>query len=140
MTVGDDPLAALNAVLNEIIDFVREVKDARWRFGAAGSLHAELDSLFGDAKSWAAHLVEVDDDHDRSPLASMPTPSERRSSSLRPHISTVDDVRRELDDVLDRLDHHLAGAVALQVDADLRDALADVENGVRRHRQVLSAL
>ena len=70
----------------------------------------------------------------------MPTASARQSGELRPDISTADEVRRELDNALGRLDQHVAGAVAAQVDGDLRDALVDVDAGVRHHRQVLGAL
>jgi hypothetical protein len=137
VTDGSDPLVALNAVLDEIIDLVREVKGARWRFGASASLHAELDSLFDDARRWARDLIELDEDHGRSPLESMPTASARQSRDLRPDISTEDDVRRELDDALGRLDQHVAIAIASQVDDDLSEALGAIEDGVRRHRQSL---
>jgi hypothetical protein len=139
VTDGADPLVALNAVLNEIIDLVREVKAARWRFGASASLHAELDSLFDDARRWARDLIELDEDHGRSPLESMPTGSSRQSRVLRPDISTADDVRRELDNALGRLDQHVAIAIASQMDGDLRQALGDIDDGVRRHRQALGA-
>jgi hypothetical protein len=139
MTDGAAPLVALNAVLNEIIDLVREVKEARWRFGASASLHAELDSLFDDARRWARDLIELDEEHGRSPLESMPTASARHSRDLRPDIPTADDVRRELDNALGRLDQHVAMAVASEVDEDLSEALGHIDDGVRRHRQALGA-
>src|ERR1700732_4373706 len=135
VTDGADPLVALNAVLDEIIDLVREVKDARWRFGASASLHSELDSLFDDARRWARDLVELDEDHGRSPLPSMPTASARQSRDLHADISSEDDVRRQLDDALARLDQHVAIAIASQVDEDLSEALGDIDDDVRRHRQ-----
>ena len=136
----NDPLAALNQVLSEIIDVVGEVKQARWRFSAPAALHAELDALFHDAGSWARGLIEQDDARGISPLASMPSVAGRTPSNLGSGAVTPSGVRDILQQHLDRLDQHVAAALAAQDDEELRATLAEVERGVRSHRDALSAL
>jgi hypothetical protein len=134
-----DPLASLNTVLSEVIDFIAEVKQARFRFAAPPELHAELDQLFDDARSWAQLLVMEDDAHGRSPLASIPTAAGRRPANLGREASSAEELRRLLDDHLGRLDHHVAQAMALQDDDELRDALGTVDAGVRLHREAITS-
>jgi hypothetical protein len=140
VSAAHDPLEAINAVLSEVIDFVSEVKQARWRFPAPEALHAELDSLFDDIRSWVQLLIEEDDAHGLSPLGSMPSASGRRPPTLGPEAATADGVRLVLEDHLARLDKHVAEAVGQQVDEDLRSALGQVEAGARRHVEALRAL
>jgi hypothetical protein len=139
MTAAHDHLAALNEVLSEIIDFVVEVKQARYRFSAPAALHAELDLLFDDARSWARILMDEDDARGVSPLTSMPSVAGRRPQDLGPG-ATVEGVRAVLEQHLGRLDQHAADALDHEDDDRLRAALKEVEAGVRAHRKSLSAL
>ena len=139
MSDGADPLAAMNAVLDEIIDFVREVKQARWRFGASATLHRELDSLFEDAREWARRLMQEDEDHGVPALGSVPTASTRDQPYRDVEAASAEEIRGVLEEILGRLDGHVASALALQVEPHLRSALSDVEVGVRGHRDALSA-
>jgi hypothetical protein len=135
-----DPLAALHAVISEIIDLVQEVKQARWKASAPGALHAELDRLFEDVRGWARLLVETDEQRGDAPLASMPSGSSRTPPNLWPGTVTADEVRDVLDQQLDRLGRHVETARSEQQDEPLRSALGDVERGVVAHRLALSAL
>jgi hypothetical protein len=139
VTDAHDPLAALNGVLSEVIDFVAEVKQARYRFSAPAALHAELDLLFDDARSWARLLVEEDDVHGVSPLGSMPSVAGRRPQDLGPG-ATAAGVGAVLEQHLARLDQHVAAALNEQPDKRLRAVLNEVEVGVRAHRKAMSAL
>src|SRR5258707_14183603 len=67
-----DPMAALNEVLSEVIDVVMALRQAHRRVPEGHELHAELDQLFSDAKSWAELLMEADTARGVSALAYMP--------------------------------------------------------------------
>jgi hypothetical protein len=135
-----DPLASLNAVLSEVIDFIGEVKQARFRFAAPPELHAELDALFDDARSWAQLLIVEDDAYGRSALASMPSVAGRQPANLGREASTAEELRGLLEEHLTRLDRHVAEAIAGQDDEELRAALATVEAGVERHQEALRSV
>jgi hypothetical protein len=134
---GTDPPDGLSTVLDELIDLVQQVKQARWRFGSSVPLRDELDSLFDDVRSWARRLIEEEEDHGHSPLDSMRTASVRQSTLGISGIATAEDVRRALDGTLERVGEHLTRALALQADSELRAALTDVDDGLRRHRRAL---
>jgi len=46
--VPDDPAAALNRVLSEVIDVIQEVKLADWKVPKTHELHGKLDQLLSD--------------------------------------------------------------------------------------------
>ena len=90
MTDLHDPLAAVNAVLSEVIDMVQGVKEARWKVSAP-DLHAELQALFEDAATWARLLIEEDDKAGVSPIDSMRTATARTPPNLWPGPATLDE-------------------------------------------------
>jgi DNA-binding ferritin-like protein len=137
---GDDPAAALNQVLSEVIDVVLDVKQAHRRVPETHALHAVLDQLFADLRTWAGLLADLDQALGVSPLASMPTAAGR--TPPHPWHGAVSDaqVRRIVGEHLDRLGQHLAAALAEQQDDKVRAALAEVERGVLVHRRALSEL
>jgi DNA-binding ferritin-like protein len=137
---GDDPAAALNQVLSEVIDVVLDVKQAHRRVPETHALHAVLDQLFADLRTWAGLLADQDQALGVSPLASMPTAAGR--TPPHPWHGAVSDeqVRRIAGEHLDRLGQHLAAALAAQQDDKVRAALAEVERGVLVHRRALSEL
>ena len=69
----DDPIAALNQVLSEVIDTVLDVKQAHRRVPETQALHAVLDQLFADLRTWAWLLADQEQALGVSPLASMPS-------------------------------------------------------------------
>ena len=140
MTDLHDPLAAVNAVLSEVIDLIREVKLARWKSSAPGALHAELDALFDDTKTWARLLIEHDEERGVSPLDSMQSGAARTPANLWPGEVTAEEVRDVLDQHLDRLGRDVGAAMAGQQDGRVRAALTDVRRGVVAHHHALSAL
>ena len=140
MTDLHDPLAAVNAVLSEVIDLIREVKQARWKTSAPGALHTELDALFEDAKTWARLLIENDEERGVSPLDSMQSGAVRTPPNLWPGVVTAEEVRDVLDQHLGLLGRHVETAMAGQQDDQLRAVLADVERGVVGHRHALRQL
>jgi DNA-binding ferritin-like protein len=137
---GDDPAAALNQVLSEVIDVVLDVKQAHRRVPETHALHAVLDQLFADLRTWAGLLADQDQALGVSPLASMPTAAGR--TPPHPWHGAVSDeqVRRIAGEHLDRLGQHLAAALAAQQDDKVRAALAEVERGVLVHQRALSEL
>ena len=52
----DDPIAALNQVLSEVIDAILDVRQAHRRVPETHSLHAVLDQLFADRGDEGADL------------------------------------------------------------------------------------
>ena len=69
----DDPAAALNQVLSEVIDAILDVRQAPRRVPETQALHGVLDQLFVDLRTWAQLLADQDQALGVSPLASMPS-------------------------------------------------------------------
>jgi hypothetical protein len=129
-----DPTTALNEALSEIIDELQELKQARWRVAPSHPLRAALDDLFEDLKSWARLLVDEDEALGVSPLAAMPSVAGRTPPNLWPAETSDGDVRRIVREHLDRLQQHVAAALAEQQEGPARAALAEVERGLARRR------
>ncbi len=136
----DDPAAALNRVLSEVIDAVLDVRQAHRRVPETHALHAVLDQLFGDLRTWARLLADQEQALGVSPLASMPSPAGRTPPHPWHGAASDEDVRRIVGEHLDRLGQHLAAALAEQQDGKVRAALAEVERGLLVHRRALSEL
>jgi DNA-binding ferritin-like protein len=136
----DNPTAALNQVLSEVIDAVLDVKQAHRRVPETHALHAVLDQLFGDLRTWARLLADQEQALGVSPLATMPSPAGRTPPHPWHGAASDEDVRRIVGEHLDRLGQHLAAALAEQQDDKVRAALAQVERGLLVHRRALSEL
>ena len=136
----DDPTAALNQVLSEVIDVVQDVKQAHRKVPETHALHAVIDRLFADLGAWARLLIEQDETLGVSPLASMPSVAGRRPPNLWPGAASDEEVRRIVGEHLDRLGQHLATALTGQHDDTMRTALGEVERGILAHRQALNEL
>jgi hypothetical protein len=136
----DDPAAALNQVLSEVIDGVLDVKQAQRRVPETHALHAVLDQLFGDLRAWARLLADQDQALGVSPLASMPTGAGRTPPHSWHGGASDEEVRRVVGEDLDRLGQYLAAAIAEQHDDKVRAALAEVERGLLVHKRALSEL
>ncbi len=136
----DDPAAALNLVLSEVIDGVLDVRQAYRRVPETHALHAVLDQLFGDLRAWAGLLADQDQALGVSPLASMPTAAGRTPPHSWHGAASDEEVRRIVGEDLDRLGQYLAAALAEQQDDKVRAALAEVERGLLVHRRALSEL
>jgi DNA-binding ferritin-like protein len=134
----DDPTAALNQVLSEVIDAVLDVKQAHRRVPETHALHTVLDQLFGDLRIWASLLADQEQALGVSPLASMPSPTGRTPPHPWHGAASDEEVRRIVGEHLDRLGQHLAAALAEQQDDNVRAALAEVERGLLVHRRALS--
>jgi DNA-binding ferritin-like protein len=140
VTDADDPAAALNEVLSEVIDLVQDVKQAHRKVPESHALHAELDQLFIDLRAWAQLLFEQDEALGISPLASMPSVAGRTPPNLWPGAATDDDVHTLIDEHLGRLAEHLTAAMAGQDEGPTRATLAKVERGVSAHRASLGGV
>lgn len=136
----DDPATALNEVLSEVIDLVQDVKQAHRKVRETHALHAALDQLSVDLRTWAQLLIEQDEALGLSPLDRMPSVAGRKPPNLWPGAATDEEVRRLIDEHLDRLGQHVTAALAAQVDERSRAALAHVERGLLVHRNKLREL
>lgn len=136
----DDPAAALNQVLSEVIDAILDVRQAHRRVPETQALHAELDQLFADLRTWARLLADQDRALGVSPLASMPSAAGRTPPNPWHGAASNEEVRRIVGEHLDRLGQHLSAALAEQQDDKVRAALTEVERGILAHRRALSDL
>jgi DNA-binding ferritin-like protein len=136
----DDPTAALNGVLSEVIDVVQDVKQAHRKVPETHALHAELDHLAVDLRTWAQLLADQDEAFGVSPLSSMPSVAGRTPSNLWPGAPTDEEVRRLVGEHLERLEQHVAAALVQQKDEGARTALADVARGLVAHRRAFDEL
>jgi DNA-binding ferritin-like protein len=137
---SDDPTAALNQVLSEVIDTVLDVRQAHRRVPETHALHAVLDQLFDDLRTWAQMLADQDQALGVSPLASMPTGAGRTPPHSWHGAAGDEEVRRIVGEDLDRLGQYLAAALAEQQDDKVRAVLAEVERGLLVDQQALSDL
>jgi DNA-binding ferritin-like protein len=136
----DDPAAALNQVLSEVIDAILDVRQAHRRVPETQALHSLLDQLFADLRTWAWLLADQDQALGVSPLASMPSASGRTPLNPWHGAASNEEIRRIVGEHLDRLGRHLAAALADQQDDQVRAALTEVERGILAHRRALSEL
>jgi DNA-binding ferritin-like protein len=136
----DDPAAALNQVLSEVIDAILDVRQAHRRVPETQTLHAELDQLFADLRTWARLLADQDQALGVSPLASMPSAAGRTPPNPWHGPASNEEVRRIVGEHLDRLGRHLSAALAEQHDDKVRAVLTEVERGILAHGRSLSDL
>jgi DNA-binding ferritin-like protein len=136
----DDPAAALNQVLSDVIDAILDVRQAHRRVPESQALHAELDQLFADLRTWARLLADQDQALGVSPLASMPSAAGRTPPNPWHGAVSNEEVRRIVGEHLDRLGQHLSAALVEQHDDKVRAALTEVERGSLAHRRALSEL
>lgn len=134
----DDPAAALNQALSEVIDAILDVRQAHRRVPETQALHAELDQLFTDLKTWARLLADQDQALGVSPLESMSSAAGRTPPGPWHGAASDEDVRRIVGGHLDRLRHYLAAALAEQHDDKVRAALAEVQRGVVAHSRAVT--
>jgi len=133
----EDPAAALNQVLSEVIDAILDVRQAYRRVPETQPLHAELDQLFTDLRTWARLLADQDQALGVSPLASISTAAGRTPPTPWHGAATSEEIRRIVGEHLDRLGLHLTAALAEQPDDSVRAALTEVERGILAHRRAL---
>ena len=136
----DDPAAAINQVLSEVIDAILDVKQAHRRVPETQALHAVLDQLFDDLRTWARLLADQDEALGVSPLASMPSGASRTPLNPWHGAASNAEVRRIVGEHLDRLAGYLSAALADEQDDKIRAALTEVERGVLADTRALSEL
>ncbi len=136
----DDPTAALNQVLSEVIDVVLDVRQAHRRVPETHALHAVLDQLFEDLSTWAHLLADQEQALGVSPLASMPSAAGRKPSHPWHGAASDEEVRRIVGQHLDRLGQDVAAALAEQQEDKVRVALGEMERGLLVHKRALSKL
>ena len=133
----DDPIAALNRVLSEVIDAVLDVRQAHRRVPETHALHAVLDRLFDDLRAWGRLLADQEQALGVSPLASMPSATGRKPPHPWHGAASDDEVRRIVGQHLDRLGQYVAAALAEQQEDTVRVALGEVERGLQVHKRAL---
>lgn len=134
----ENPTAALNQVLSDVIDAILDVRQAHRRVPETHALHALLDQLSADMKTWARLLADQDQALGVSPLATMTGASGRTPPSPWHGAASDEEVRRIVGEHLDRLGQHLGAALAEQQDDKVRAALTEVERGILAYRRALS--
>ena len=133
-----DPASALNEVLSEVIDVVQEVKQAHRKVPATHALHAELDQLFADLRTWAQQLLDRDEALGVSPLESIRSVAGRKPPNLWPGAASDEEISGVVSEHLDRLGQHVAAALAEQKDPISQAVLAGIERALLAHHRSLS--
>jgi DNA-binding ferritin-like protein len=135
-----DPMTALNEVLSEVIDVVMALRQAHRKVPETHRLHAELDQLFSDARTWAEQLMEADTARGVSALDYMPSVAGRQRPNLWQGRVSDDDVRQVVTQQLHRLGEHLSAALSEQNDDRVRDLLDRIGTDLQSHLDALSKL
>jgi len=133
----NDPLAALNQVLSEVIDVAVTSRQAGHAVPRGHELHAELDRLFASARSWAEQLVGVDSAMGVSALAYMTSPTGRLPSGPQPSPGSEEKVGQAVRQQLDRLAAHVRATTGDQADPRVRDLLRRIGTELRAHLDAL---
>jgi DNA-binding ferritin-like protein len=133
-----DPMAALNEVLGEVIDLVIALRQAHHRVPETHQLHAELDQLFSDARTWAELAVEADIARGVFPLDYMPSVAGRQRPNLWKGRVSVDDISQVVTQQLHRLRDHLPAALSEQDDDRVRGLLNRISTELQSHLDALS--
>ncbi len=130
-------MAAVNDVLSEAIDVVMALRQAHHAVPDTHELHAELDLLFSDARTWAELLMEADAARGVSALDYMSSVAGRQ----RPHLwhgqVSDDEVRDVVTGQLDRLAGHLREALSESDDGPARDLLERIGAELHSHLEAL---
>jgi DNA-binding ferritin-like protein len=132
-----DPMAALNEVLSEVIDMVMALRQAHRKVPENHELHAELDRLFSDARTWAELLMEADVARGVSALDYMPSVAGRQRPNLWQGRVSDDDVRQVVTQQLRRLGEHLTTALSEQGDDRVRNLLDRISTQLQAHLDAL---
>jgi len=134
----EDPAAALNQVLSEVIDAILDVRQALRRVPETQALHNELDQLLADLRTWARLLADQDQALGVSPLASMASGASRTPPNPWHGAASNQQVRRIVGEHLDRLENELPAALAEQYGDQARAVLTEVQQGILAHKRALS--
>jgi hypothetical protein len=134
----DDPAAALNQVLSEVIDAILDVRQALRRVPETQALHNELDQLLADLRTWAQLLADQDQALGISPLASMASGASRTPPNPWHGAASNQQVRQIVGEHLDRLGHQLSAALAGRYGDQTQAALTEIQWGILAHKHALS--
>lgn len=138
MSLPEDPIAALNAVLSEVLDLVQAVKQTYRKLPETDALHAELERLMDDLRAWGQSLIEQDERLGVPPLSRITSAAGRHASNLWPGAASDDEVRRIIGGDLDRLGQHLAAALDEQEDDASRTTLAGIQRDLASHQRAFA--
>jgi len=130
---SNDPLAALNQVLSEVIDLAVTTRQVGHAVPRGHELHAELDRLFASARSWAEQLVGVDSAMGVSALAYMTSPTGRLPSGPQPSPGSEEEVSRAVGQQVGRLAAHVRAAMGQQQDPRVLELLGRIDTELRAH-------
>lgn len=133
------PLDDMERTLDELVQLLGEIKQARWKMPPSDELRKELQTLAEDSVRWSGRLAELLEARGEHATSAVSTPSGRRFEDLFPstvdHLTLLNFFDRELSGEAERARRH--AEESREADPEVAALLQEIADGLERDRRAL---